>query len=205
MPLRIGISGLLVRKTRNRIAFNVRASAKSYRIIRISSLPSYSSKASMTTVYDRYMLLPSSLDNGRRTSQRYQSQRDQLAMSLCSIIASQICSRRDSTVFASYTAILVKNLRAWLTSLPPIKKKKLAPRRFQLKYLRATVRAIVDFPMPAKPFSQKIYRSSCPSAHLYIFYRRSTRVSRRQVALYQLSCELNGAPIANQRRLNKLS
>ena len=36
------------------------------------------------------------------------------------------------------------------------------------KYLRATVRAIVDFPVPAKPFSQKMQRSSCPSAQSYI-------------------------------------
>jgi hypothetical protein len=48
--------------------------------------------------------------------------------------------------------MLVKNLPAWLTSSPPLEKK-LAPRRSRSKYLRATVRAIVDFPVPAKPFS----------------------------------------------------
>jgi hypothetical protein len=43
---RIGISGLLVRKTRSPTVFNVRASAKSCRIIRICSFLSHSSRAS---------------------------------------------------------------------------------------------------------------------------------------------------------------
>jgi len=72
--------------------------------------------------------------------------------------------RRDIILFASYTAILVKNLSAWLTSPPPLEKKKLAPRRSSSRYLRAIGRAIVDFPILAKPLSQKIHRSSCPSA-----------------------------------------
>ena len=58
----------------------------------------------------------------------------------------------------------VKNLPAWPTSPPPREEKNLAPRRFRSKYVRATMRAIVDFSVPAKPFSQKIYRSSCPLA-----------------------------------------
>jgi hypothetical protein len=45
-------------------------------------------------------------------------------------------------LFASCTAILVKNLPAWLTSLLPFEKKKLALSRSFLKYLRAIVRAL---------------------------------------------------------------
>jgi hypothetical protein len=71
-------------------------------------------------------------------------------------------------VFANCLAMLVKNLPAWLISPPPLEKKKLAPSDVSSKYLRAIVRAIVDFPVPAKPLSQKMQRSSCPSAHVYI-------------------------------------
>jgi hypothetical protein len=52
--------------------------------------------------------------------------------------------------------MLVKNLPAWLISPPPLEKKKLAPSDVSSKCLRAMVRAIVDFPVPAKPLSQKI-------------------------------------------------
>jgi hypothetical protein len=103
-------------------------------------------------------------------------------------------------LFVSCIAILVKNLPAWLTSPPPLKKKKLAPRRSSSKYLQATVRAIVDFPMPAKPFSQKIHRSSCPSAQSYISRSRSTQVSGRQVGARWRSNELNSAPAADGRQ-----
>jgi hypothetical protein len=60
----------------------------------------------------------------------------------------------DADVFASWKAMVVKNLPAWLTSPPPLEKKKLAPRQSYSNYLRAMVRAIVDFPVPAKPLSQ---------------------------------------------------
>jgi hypothetical protein len=62
------------------------------------------------------------------------------------------------------------------------------------------VRAIVDFPVPAKPFSQKMHRLSCPSAQLYISCSRSTRVLGRQVGACCLLYELNGASAADGRR-----
>jgi hypothetical protein len=105
---------------------------------------------------------------------------------------------------ASCTARLVKNLPAWLTSLLPFEKKKLAPRRFYLLYLRAIVREIIDFPVPARPFSQKMHCSfypSFPSAQSYIRYRRSIRVSGRQAGSYWRLKELNSPCIANGRRL----
>jgi hypothetical protein len=123
-------------------------------------------------------------------------------MSLRLAIASQIYCRRDGMLFASCTAILVKNLPAWLTSPPPLEKKKLALRRSSSKYLRAIVRAIVDFPVPAKPLSQKMHRSSCPSAQSYISCSRSTRVLGRQVGSSWRSNELNGASLANGRQLS---
>src|ERR1700722_12160403 len=116
-------------------------------------------------------------------------------MSLRLVIALQIYCRREGTLFASCAAILVKNLPAWLTSPPPLEKKKLAPRRSSSKYLRATVRAIVDFPVPAKPLSQKIHRSSSLSTQLYISSRRPTRVFGRQVDEVCFANELNGASI----------
>jgi hypothetical protein len=100
--------------------------------------------------------------------------------------------------------MLVTSLPAWPTSPPPREKKKLAPRRFWSRYLRATVRAIVDFPVPAKPFSQKIHRSSCPSAQLHISRRRSTRVSGRQVGSYCRWYVLNGASAATGKELSTL-
>jgi hypothetical protein len=94
-------------------------------------------------------------------------------MSLCSL---WMIRWRVGTLFASCTAMLVTNFLAWLTSPLSREKKKLAPRRFCSKYLPATVRAIVDFSVPAKPFSQKIRCSSCSSAQSYISRRSSTLV-----------------------------
>jgi hypothetical protein len=165
---RIGISGLLVKKTRNRTLCNDRVSAKSCRIIRMLLLSPHSSSASTTRTYEEWQLLPSSFNRGRRTSWCHWSRRDWLAISLCSVTASQMYRRRVGTLFASCTATLVTNLPAWPTSPPPFVKKKLAPSRLFSKYLRATVRAIVDFPVPAKPFSQKMHCLSCPSAHVCI-------------------------------------
>ena len=123
-------------------------------------------------------------------------------MSRRSLIASQTYWSREGTLLASCHAILVTNLPAWPTSPPPREKKKLAPRRFRSRYLRATVRAIVDFPVPAKPFSQKMHRSSCPSAQLYMSRRTSTRVSRRQVESCCRWYALNDASAAEGRVLS---
>src|SRR5579862_2828959 len=123
-------------------------------------------------------------------------------MSRRSLMASQTYWSREDTLLASCHAMLVTNLPAWPTSPPPREKKKLAPRRFWSRHLRATVRAIVDFPVPAKPFSQKMHRSSCPSAQLYMSRRRSTRVSGRQVGSCRRWYALNGASAAVGRVLS---
>ena len=110
---------------------------------------------------------------------------------------------KGGTLIASCAAILVTNLSARLISSPPPReKKKLAPSWFLLKYLRATVRAIVDFPVPARPFSQKMHRSSRPSAQSCISLRRSTRVSGRQVRSCCRWYTLNGASFAVGRDLS---
>lgn len=168
IPYRIGISGLLVKKTRNRTLCNDRASAKSCRIIQIFLLSSHSSSASITGTYDEWQLLPSSFDRGRRMSWCHWSRRDWLAILLCSVTASRMYRRRVGTLFASCTATLVTNLLAWPASPLPFVKKKLALSRLFSKHLRATVRAMVDFPVPAKPLSQKMHRLSCPSAYACI-------------------------------------
>jgi hypothetical protein len=164
---------------------------------------SHSSSASTTRTYKDWQLLPSSFDSGRRTSWCHWLRRDWLAMSLRSVIASQMCRESVGTFLASCTAMLVKNLLAWLASLPPLEKK-LAPRRPCSEYVRATVRATVDFLVPANPFSQKMLLLSCPSAHSCISRRTSTRVSGRQLGSCCLAYELKGAFSAFGKRLSIL-
>jgi len=138
-------------------------------------------RASTTRMYGDWLPFSFNLESGRRTSCRHWSRRDWLAMLRRSKRASYICWPRDGTLLASCHTMLVTNLPVPPISPPPREKKKLAPSRAFLRYLRATMRAIVDFPVPARPFSQKMQRSSCPLAQLYISLRRSTRVSGRQV------------------------
>lgn len=95
-----------------------------------------------------------------------------------------LCERIAYVLLASCCAMLVTNLPAWHTSPPPREKKKLASSRFWSKLLRATVRAMVGFPVPAMPLSQKSRRSSRPSAQVYMSLKRSTRVSGGQVLHY---------------------
>jgi hypothetical protein len=123
---------------------------------------SHSSSASTTRMYTDWQPLPFIFDSGRRTSCCHWSRRDWLAMSLRSMITSHKSWWREGMLFASCNAMLVTNLPAWPMSPPPREKKKLAPRHPHWKKSRATVRAIVDFPVPAKPFSQKMHRLSCP-------------------------------------------
>ena len=100
--------------------------------------------------------------------------------------------------------MLVTNLPACPTSPPPREKKKLAARRLSSKCWRATVRAMVDLPVPASPLSQKTHRSSSPFAQLYISSRRATRVSGRQAGSCCFVSELKGASSARGRRSRML-
>jgi hypothetical protein len=174
-------------------------------MIRILLSSSHSSSASTTRTYKYWQVLPFSFDSGRRTSCCHWSRRDWFAISLRSVTASQMFWWILGMLLASCKAILVTNLPAWLMSPPPREKKKLAPRLFRSKYVRATVRAIVDFPVPAKPLSQKMHRSSLPSAHLYISRRTSTRVFLRHVGSCCFIYELNGASLAYGKLLSGLS
>jgi hypothetical protein len=189
----MGTSGLLVKKTRSRTFSNDRASAKSCRMIRMLFSSSHSSSASITTTY---VWLPRNFDNGPMISCCHWSRRERLAISLSFIIASLINRLIVGIVLAIWIAMLVTNLPACPISPPPRAKKKLAPRQPCSKHRRATVRAIVDFPVPAKPFSQKILHLSCPSAHSNMSRRRSTRVFGRQVGSCCFAKELNGASTA---------
>jgi hypothetical protein len=63
---------------------------------------------------------------------------------------------RSGEVRASWAAIVMANFPTDARSPPPLEKKKLAPRRLNLAYLQATVKAMVDFPVPAMPLSQYI-------------------------------------------------
>ena len=68
---------------------------------------------------------------------------------LRSVRMSRIYYCASGTCTASCRAIVVTNLLAFLTSPPPLEKKKLAARRPYSKQARATVCTIVDFPVPA--------------------------------------------------------
>jgi hypothetical protein len=75
--------------------------------------------------------------------------------------------------------IVGKNFLALPLSPSPLLKKKLAPRTLlSLKYL-AIVREIVDLPVPALPFSQKIGLSCGDEAQSLIWERTSVRVPGR--------------------------
>jgi hypothetical protein len=125
-----------------------------------------------------------------------------LAISWHLAIALEICCSRCGIFFASRTARVVNSFPAWLISPPPFEKKKLALRRCWSRYLRATGYAIVDFPVPAKLFSQKMSRSPLLSAYLYMSFRSPTRVLGRQLGLYWRLYELKCAFVADGRRLS---
>ena len=95
-------------------------------------------------------------------------------------MASEMDVRRTGKLFASWAAIVVKNMREWLTSFLPRVKKKLAASRFFSASSRAIVREIVDLPVPAIPFSQKMHLPFGSSHQSIICLRRSTRVSCKQ-------------------------
>ena len=174
-------------------------------MIRMLLSSSHSSSASTRRTYKDWQQLLSTFDSGPRTSWCHWSRRDWLAMSLRSVTALQMYCWRGGMLFASCNAMLVTNLPAWPTSPPPREKKKLAPRIFRSKYVRAAVRAIVDFPVLAKPLSQKIHRSSSPSAYLCISRRTSTRVFSRHVGSCCFAYELKGASLAYGKLLSGLS
>ena len=64
---------------------------------------------------------------------------------------------RAGSVFANWVASVVVNLAAPVRSAWPLEKKKLPPNCFCLAQLSATVREIVDFPVPAAPFNQNMH------------------------------------------------
>jgi hypothetical protein len=159
------------------------------------SLP-HSSRASTTRSNGDWIESASSIESGWRIRCFHCSRGALPAISGCSATVLLICCLNADSLLDSCTAILVKNLSARLTSPPPREKKKLAPSRFLLSYMWATVRAMVDFPVPAMPFSQKMHRLSSPSAHAIICSRTSTRVLGRQRGSCWSSKELKAAPEA---------
>jgi hypothetical protein len=74
--------------------------------------------------------------------------------------ASYIRSLKILEGWASCTAILVTNTQASWTPPLPLEKKKLARRHPVEAYSQATMRDIVDLPVPAQPHSQNMYLSS---------------------------------------------
>ncbi|KAH8621456.1 hypothetical protein IG631_23941 [Alternaria alternata] len=104
-------------------------SARRCRMIWTLFWSSHSSSASTTSTYFDWPPLFSRRDKGPSTSSRHCSSRDWLAISLCFCMASQILRFEPGMLLASWTAMLVMNLPAWLTSPPAREKKKLAASR----------------------------------------------------------------------------
>ena len=75
---------------------------------------------------------------------------------LYSAIASQMRYLSARHVTASWIAIVLKSLPVWLRSPRPLEKEKLAINRLYSVRVRVIVRAMVDLPVPAIPFNQKI-------------------------------------------------
>ena len=108
---------------------------------------------------------------------------------------------------ASCHAILVNSIPVWATSPPPRAKKKLAPKIPFPCSSFANVRAIVDFPVPAMPFSQKICCSCSLLAYTNTLISSSTavRVCWRHSALSCWLDALKGACAATGNRDSSLS
>jgi len=108
-------------------------------------------------------------------------------------IALRIPAVRLDCVLASWYARVVKNFEARARSPLPLEKKKLPPSRFSLSHVRATVRAMVDFPVPAIPFNQKMHASPGLFDQCTISWRRPTRVSSKHIDSCSARRELNAA------------
>jgi hypothetical protein len=67
------------------------------------------------------------------------------------------------------------------------------------------VRAIVDFPVPASPLSQKIRLVSSPCAQFRISWRTSTLVSFKQRGSCSFLRELKAACVTVERRIGIFS
>ena len=193
-PSKMGVSGLLVTKTRSRIVSRHLACASSFRISWISSLLSHSSRASITTT--SCIDWAGAFFRGSRMRCFHCSLNPCFTISKFSSIAFEINGRRTGRLLVSWAAIVVKNWPAWLISPRPREKKKLAASLFFSAKSQATVREIVDFPVPAIPLSQKIHSPSGSSNQSIIFWRSSTLVSGKQRSSCSQSRWLYAAPSA---------
>ena len=93
--------------------------------------------------------------------------------------------RDDRTLeylYASWNARVGKMAlgSSWFPRVGSAEQKKEAPSTPFEKHRSATVRAIADFPVPARPFSQKIGDRVKSSVHCSISSRRATRVPLKQ-------------------------
>uniref|UniRef100_A0A0D2YKN5 Uncharacterized protein n=1 Tax=Fusarium oxysporum (strain Fo5176) TaxID=660025 RepID=A0A0D2YKN5_FUSOF len=81
-------------------------------------------------------------------------------------------------------------------SISPLLMKKLAPRSPRLDRECARVRAMVDFPIPAMPFSQKVVFDLGSSIQRSISLSSSSRVLGKHVGLCSSALESKEAPCA---------
>ena len=88
--------------------------------------------------------------------------------------------RKSGYICASWNASVGKIRWRLLRSSTPLEQKNDAPRRPLAKTRSATVCAIVDFPVPASPLSQKTGGLSKPSVHFSISSNTLSRVLLRQ-------------------------
>ena len=88
--------------------------------------------------------------------------------------------RKPGYLWASWTASVGKMSLILLRSSKPLEQKNDAPRRPSANILFETVCAIVDFPVPARPFSQKIGDLLKSRVQCSISFKTHSRVPLRQ-------------------------
>lgn len=174
----IGSSGLLVNKKRSHIDFDFWTCGKSQRMSRTSSSRSHSSSASITTtMISVERCLISSSGRYIRLSNCSLSIFSEILGSLSSVF--RTIGIRSGMVIINCSMRVGKRLFALPRSFSPFLKKKLAPSSpFSFRRC-ATVLEIVDFPVPAIPFSQNMHFPCGDIAHFSISLSSLVRVPRR--------------------------
>ena len=197
-PWRIGSAGLLVTKTRNETGLKARVCARSRRISLISFWLSHSSNASMTTKNSSEVFVAAGCisSSGWRINFSNWSFKVFSEISGSTSIALLMPDINLGTWIIRSLAMVVKNLEALPRSPSPLLKKKLAPSCCWPANDWATVRAIVDFPVPAMPFNQYMGLPFLSLAHSVMWRSSSTLVSARHLGLCSSTRESKDAPLA---------
>lgn len=185
--MRIGNSGLLVRNTRRFKDLTSLNLERSLIISRVWSSLSHSSNASMTiTVVGGWSDFSFMFVRGRKRSLLNCSSRDLDVIHGSVLMRLSIWGANCRCGMSSCLMILENKYLALPRSPSPCLKKYVAPSSPLSLNDRAIVRAMVDFPVPAIPFSQRMHLLSWDVAHSLTWASSSVLVCSRQKS----SCSL---------------